>query len=797
MVANRWVRLLALSIVCCFACGLIPGASMFVTLFADAGVFKSACGAGHIGHCKEQDDNVANCFITASSTMLLVLLPIGIIFDRRGGKYCSCMGAAVASFGVLLLIVTVLGAKLGYDSYTSYLLVWGLAVTDFGAMMNSFSLFGLVWHFSDRQTLLICLQVGTYQIASILPILFTSCMRLTGATFLHMLFALMTFCVFGIFVCHAFAPSREEYYTEARRALGIPIPKPKPITILGAGKQGCQMLGFNKLDHALFASGLGLAYGGILVYTTNLGDYSAYLLDSDDARYSMPQLFSLVNAVVGSCVLPLLTFVIDMFSYSSEAMIVLSFASMCGVSIFVDNPSFEAQSLCIGCASFFSSSVQVIASKYVIKYVAPTVVATATAVLCFFLVPFMCPSYAVFSWMGGDDVQKMPYALSVTNWFGSLMFLGFCVHLIVKGFPEFPSMLPADEAQMAEPFGCKTIDEVMYVLHMDCKKELLKQMSSTNPKDLAALLARIDFERMENHNRTGCCNESVGCEEVCTERRSSVTVALSDQKGDEPPSPERMATDVEEGFGRGEERDTLGQSAPLVAPSFNFDDKDDYKDKDVRPLEALRASRPSAPGRMMPPLLTYCDVSCGNSHSPLTCHLRGHSIAELFGCIAPCRTRQGNNTAVEIIPHDTFVNQAPVITPMADFLEQPLLGFESDRDGNNGDSVQEVYPASLPSAESVTSVERQFNHRLVAAVREKDGDKVLSLYANEPDVDLLYRAFVDLYDLFDKDALDAFNLDWEALTDEAAYEELVARRPALKMVFLKMMAYRTRRNVFG
>merc|ERR1719401_2499539 len=60
-----------------------------------------------------------------------------------------------------------------------------------------------------------------------------------------------------------------------------------------------------------------------------------------------------------------------------------------------------------------------------------------------------------------------------------------------------PVLLPEDEVEIAEPFGCKTIDEVVYVLHFDSREQLLRELSSTDPHAMAMLMTRIDFARME------------------------------------------------------------------------------------------------------------------------------------------------------------------------------------------------------------------------------------------------------------------------------------------------------------
>eukprot|EP00928_Gymnodinium_smaydae_P015671 TRINITY_DN15802_c0_g2_i1.p1 TRINITY_DN15802_c0_g2~~TRINITY_DN15802_c0_g2_i1.p1 ORF type:complete len:321 (-),score=46.09 TRINITY_DN15802_c0_g2_i1:259-1221(-) len=73
----------------------------------------------------------------------------------------------------------------------------------------------------------------------------------------------------------------------------------------------------------------------------------------------------------------------------------------------------------------------------------------------------------------------------------------FTIRFILVGVPKVPVLLPSDEVELAEPFGCKNLDELVYVTHLESREQLLEILSSTDPKDAAALLQRIDYQRME------------------------------------------------------------------------------------------------------------------------------------------------------------------------------------------------------------------------------------------------------------------------------------------------------------
>ena len=71
---------------------------------------------------------------------------------------------------------------------TAPLLPLGILLCDFGAMLNSNAMAGLLWHFPGSTLFLISLMTTSYAVSALLPLLFRSAMAATGAPYDLLLF---------------------------------------------------------------------------------------------------------------------------------------------------------------------------------------------------------------------------------------------------------------------------------------------------------------------------------------------------------------------------------------------------------------------------------------------------------------------------------------------------------------------------------------------------------------------------------------------------------------------------------
>ena len=82
----------------------MPGAPLFVPMFASAGVLSSSCEKQ--SPCQEQEALLANIFNEGYLISIMCMMPIGLLFDYRGGQFCGVVGASgVAVASTLLGIV--------------------------------------------------------------------------------------------------------------------------------------------------------------------------------------------------------------------------------------------------------------------------------------------------------------------------------------------------------------------------------------------------------------------------------------------------------------------------------------------------------------------------------------------------------------------------------------------------------------------------------------------------------------------------------------------------------------------
>merc|ERR1712224_142563 len=89
---------------------------------------------------------------------------------------------------------------------------------------------------------------------------------------------------------------------------------------------------------------------------------------------------------------------------------------------------------------------------------------------------------------------------------GAIAMSIFCLRFLKVGLPDAPVLLPGDEAAVCDPFGCKDFDELMYVMHINDRRELLQLLASQSIEEQHNLILRIDVERISN-KRMECNND--------------------------------------------------------------------------------------------------------------------------------------------------------------------------------------------------------------------------------------------------------------------------------------------------
>merc|ERR1711959_712490 len=116
--------------------------------------------------------------------------------------------------------------------------------------MNSFGLFGFLWHCSTRQGTLSGLANSTYSISTLVPLVMLSVFPLTKALWLSSAFA-----GGSVLLCYVLVPTSQEYHAEAFEALGVKLEAP-PLAICAALRTAWQIFKIHRRANTLFTVSL-------------------------------------------------------------------------------------------------------------------------------------------------------------------------------------------------------------------------------------------------------------------------------------------------------------------------------------------------------------------------------------------------------------------------------------------------------------------------------------------------------------------------------------------------------------
>ena len=119
---------------------------------------------------------------------------------------------------------------------------------------------------------------STYQASAMLPIVAQAIMDHFGLTLSNIMLTWTVMVVACIYLCWLFTPTQAEYYQQAKKVLGMPLPKPpktmKPCDMLS---RGVKVLRQHRQEHAV--SAICLAFGLImpLMYSALAAPYGTVL----------------------------------------------------------------------------------------------------------------------------------------------------------------------------------------------------------------------------------------------------------------------------------------------------------------------------------------------------------------------------------------------------------------------------------------------------------------------------------------------------------------------------------------
>mmetsp|Transcript_8671 Transcript_8671/g.19074 ORF Transcript_8671/g.19074 Transcript_8671/m.19074 type:complete len:813 (-) Transcript_8671:43-2481(-) len=543
--ARTWLRFWVLWCLCSCASGVLPGASMFIKLFEEAGVYSSICPPPH-GHepgrheakllassaakhgtagatralreepeepeaeeqradeadgsvgCKESYLAMTAVMQGGMSLALIFLAPIGLWFDRWGARYCGAVGAAICALGAAFLWLSVLGAARGYDSITSSGFFLGVVISDFGAMMNSYSFMGLIWHFPGRQALILSLISATYQVSAFLPIIVKLIMDRTGVALYWIMAAYSVICAGVALACLVLVPSIGEYYAEAKRVLGMPLPRPpselKPMLQF---RRAFAVLARDPWDHCSSAIALALAMGLPSFYSALAAPYGEQLFGSQEDGTRLAELYTAVNGMVGLIAAPFCGAIADCLGLN---IFVVVLSLVVGVATwFSAIADWKAQTITCLALVLFSSLFNLYIQRYLLMYSPPNRIGTVQGLYMIFAIMASMPET-----IGGiacvDMLPEGPAAyqipLRAMGCLGTLVLALYSCYFWRNPPPDCPVLLEDDEIELSRAFGCGNLDEVQEVMGISSRKELVKKLASTDPDTLREMICSIDTEKM-------------------------------------------------------------------------------------------------------------------------------------------------------------------------------------------------------------------------------------------------------------------------------------------------------------
>jgi len=253
----------------------------------------------------------------------------------------------------------------------------------------------------------------------------------------------------------------------------------------------------NSWDH--IASGLALAFGFAFpgFYASLAAPYGEALFGSKEAGNELATLYVSLNGFVGLVLAPFVGSLADRFGL---LIFVLVLGLIQTVAVFTCGfPSWPAQAVCATALVLFSTLLTLFISRYLLLYSPPNRFGTVQGVYA--LVVMLASMPSTFGGLGLTAVlPEGPIAYQIPMWIfgssGALALYAYAWYFMSHPPPDVPTLLPDDEAELARNFGCSSLEQVMYVTHIQTRKQLLKMLAATDPEVTYQLIRSIDTERM-------------------------------------------------------------------------------------------------------------------------------------------------------------------------------------------------------------------------------------------------------------------------------------------------------------
>lgn len=323
-------------------------------------------------------------------------------------------------------------------------------------------------------------------------------MAVTGATLPVAMLAYTVVVALAAYICWLLVPSQAEFYAEAKSVLGMPLPKPsKKMETCKMIKGAFSVLRQDCADHLAVLISVAVSFTFPSFYQGFAANYGEELFGSAQDGVNLAQIYVSLTAVVGGALAPFAGGLAD--KCGVHALIIGFSISLALGTITCYFATWFCQIICITCMIIFSSFYMLFLSRFLLNYSPPNRFGTVQGVYILFLVLLSLPPYlGMIGWHEAlpEGVDSFRLPMLVFGMAGVLTMLLYACYFKRHPPPAVPKLLPEDEFELAQGFGCRTLEDVMEVVNISTRQDLLKMLASTDPTSQQQLFLSIDTDKL-------------------------------------------------------------------------------------------------------------------------------------------------------------------------------------------------------------------------------------------------------------------------------------------------------------
>lgn len=516
--APRPWRRLGIIFCALFLCsGLSPGMMVWVDVLAGRGAFLNLCDPKNAApgtsldpdsfYCDRQYMAAVAAFVGGNFIASFSIVPMLTWADKYGPLTISAIGGGLCVMGYLLMMLTLLLTKLGLPGTVVIVCLFiAVSIADSGAKLAATALQAFAWHFDGSRVVVFLLAMLVYGITGIVPVLVIGITNWLGITAIFQpLFFLTCLVAGGVVTLWNFTPTPEEYYQLANDMLGVPLTQftasaPRLDQVLGSANR---ILRKHMPRHMIFVLVLSLITNWVTMYQGFIGNYGLDLAsdiasDLGHGRSSGRELVILLTIVMCICSSMFSIFGIVLYELYGWLAMLFMVVTLHGLSFSaIGARSWGGQIFTAVCGSVCKSMVIVIQGKYLGCYAPPKKLAAVTCILeCYTSTASVL--LMVVSLLLIDHLGKVKaYVILVAT--SGIILLIYAAYSSFVGLPRSPVLLREEERELCESYGCSCMAEVLTVMGLDDREDVLQLLSSSDREVQSALLMSIKADLLEDN----------------------------------------------------------------------------------------------------------------------------------------------------------------------------------------------------------------------------------------------------------------------------------------------------------